>query len=143
MQQRGRKSGAALALAPVAELRRIPDPPGHLTEEQSAVWRLTMSSVAGDMIGTDAHPLLVEYCRAVVLADQIAVQLNAFNTGWLAEDEALKRWDKLAAMQARATATVAALAGKLRISPSSRIRPENAGVMAKRAGSKPKPWQSE
>jgi len=143
MQQRGRKSGAALALAQVAELRRIPDPPGHLTEEQSAVWRLTMSSVAGDMIGTEAHPVLVEYCRAVVLADQIAVQLNAFNTGWLAEDEALKRWDKLAAMQARATATVAALSGKLRISPSSRIRPENAGVMAKRAGSKPKPWQSE
>jgi phage terminase small subunit len=143
MQQRGRKSSAALALAPVAELRRIPDAPGHLTEEQSTVWRLTMASAAGDMIGTEAHPVLVEYCRAVVLGDQIAVQLNAFNTSWLAEDEALKRWDKLAAMQARNTSLMAALAGKLRINPSSRIRPENAGVMAKRAGSKPKPWQSE
>ena len=102
-----------------------------------------MASAAGDMIGTEAHPVLVEYCRAVVLGDQIAVQLNAFNTSWLAEDEALKRWDKLAAMQARNTSLLAALAGKLRINPSSRIRPENAGVMAKRAGSKPKPWQSE
>lgn len=102
-----------------------------------------MASAAGDMIGTEAHPVLVEYCRAVVLGDQIAVQLNAFNTAWLAEDEALKRWDKLAAMQARNTSLLTAIAGKLRINPSSRIRPENAGVMAKRAGSKPKPWQSE
>ena len=143
MRQRGRKSAAALSVVPMPELRRLPDPPGTLSPQQSAIWRSVMSTVAADLIGEEAFPVLVEYCRAVVLADQIAEQLNEFNASWLADDDGLKRWNLLTQMQARVQATIGSLGGKLRINPSSRIRAENAGTISKRGGAKRKPWQTD
>ena len=140
MIQRGRKSGAALTVASMAELRKLPDPPEQLTAEQSDIWRIVVASRAGDFIDPEAFPVLVEYCRAVVMADQIAEQLAKFDRDWLADDEGLKRWDRLAGMQARAQGVVASLGGKLRINPSSRVHKDVAGRNAAK-GAKRKPWQ--
>lgn len=144
MRQRGRKSAAALSVVTaVAELRRLPEPPGTLTQPQATVWRSVMSTVAADLIGEEAFPVLVEYCRAVVTADQIAEQLAAFDPAWLADEDGLRRWNTLSQMQTRVQGMIGSLGGKLRLNPSSRIRAENAGTMAKRAGAKRKPWQTD
>jgi hypothetical protein len=92
------------------------------------------------LIAPEAFPVLVEYCRAVISANQVAAQLDAFDQSWASEDDGLKRWDKLLAMQDRLAGKVASLAGKLRLTPSSRVQAISAGRHADK-GAKLKPWQ--
>ena len=92
------------------------------------------------MMDASAYPLLAEYCRAVVTADQIAEQLNTFDPEWSKDDDGLRRWDKLTQMQARVQGVISTLSLKLRISPASRYRGEAAGRKAQ-AGTARKPWE--
>lgn len=141
MATRGRKSAASLAVAePVQELQKLPEPPSYLTPEQEDVWRLVVASRGGDLIAPESFPVLVEYCRAVISANQVAAQLDAFDPEWAKDDEGLKRWDKLLAMQDRLAGKVASLAGKLRLTPSSRVQAVSAGRNADK-GAKRKPWE--
>ncbi len=139
---RGRKSQASLTVAAVTELKQIPDPPEQLTPEQGEIWRLVMVSSAGNFIQAESYHVLVEYCRAVIAGDQIAQQLDRYTPAWLEEDDGLKRWDKLQAMQDRTSRRIASLAVKLRLPPSTRVHRESAGA-AERNSSKRKPWQYE
>lgn len=141
MATRGRKSAASLAVAtPAQELQRLPEPPSYLTPEQEDVWRLVVASRGGDLIAPESFPVLVEYCRQVISANQVAAQLDAFDPEWAKDDEGLKRWDKLLAMQDRLAGKVASLAGKLRLTPSSRVQAISAGRNADK-GAKRKPWE--
>lgn len=141
MATRGRKSAASLAVAaPVSELQRLAEPPSYLTPEQDDIWRLVVASRGGDLIAPESFPVLVEYCRAVTSANQVAAQLDAFDQSWASDEEGLKRWDKLLAMQDRLAGKVASLAGKLRLTPSSRVQAISAGRHADK-GEKRKPWQ--
>lgn len=141
MATRGRKSAASLAVAvPAQELQRLPEPPSYLTPEQDDVWRMVVASRGGDLIAPESYPVLVEYCRAVISANQVAAQLDAFDPEWAKDDEGLKRWDKLLAMQDRLAGKVASLAGKLRLTPSSRVQAISAGRHADK-GAKKKPWE--
>ncbi len=139
---KGRESRASLSVAPVTELKRPVEPPEYLTAGQSELWRVVMSSSAGNFIQAEVYPVLVEYCRAVESANQIALQLNVFSPDWANDDEGLKRWDKLQAIQDRVSRRVSSLAVKLRLTPSSRVHRESAGA-AERNHSKCKPWQFE
>lgn len=141
MAARGRRSAAALAVAePVQELQKLPEPPSYLTPEQEDVWRLVVASRGGDLIAPESFPVLVEYCRQVISANQVAAQLDAFDPEWAKDDEGLKRWDKLLAMQDRLAGKVASLAAKLRLTPSSRVQAISAGRHADK-GAKRKPWE--
>lgn len=141
MATRGRRSAAALAVAePVQELQKLPEPPSYLTPEQEDVWRLVVASRGGDLIAPESFPVLVEYCRQVISANQVAAQLDAFDPEWAKDDEGLKRWDKLLAMQDRLAGKVASLAAKLRLTPSSRVQAISAGRHADK-GAKRKPWE--
>ena len=139
MQKRGRPSAADQA-APsnVVNLRsEPPDPPEELTEAQANVWREVVDSRGGDLIAPEAYSA---YCRAVVAADQIAHQLSAFEICQLTGYEEIRIWDKLHAMQDRALRLVASLAGKLRLTPASRVHRESAGRNAAK-GEKKRPWE--
>lgn len=143
MAERGRKSAASLSVVNQDQsLTKITPPPSHLTESQAETWRMVIASRSGDMIDPEAYPVLVEYCRTISAADAVASQIDSFDLSWAADEEGLKRWDKLLGMQARIAGTLATLGGKLRINPSSRVRAENAGTVASK-GRKLKPWQSE
>lgn len=101
MGVRGKRSAVSLTVAPPSPaLGRMPEPPAYLTPEQDSVWREVIASRAGDLIGPEAYRLLVEYSRAVDLGDKIAAQLDAFDPAWIADDDGLKRWDRLQAMAA-------------------------------------------
>lgn len=132
MGSRGRTSSAELQIAPVVHLRPIPKAPEHLTESQSDIWCLVMNSRAGELITPESYPVVVEYCRAVVAADQVAQELDEFKPEWRKTDEGLRRWDKLLAMQDRLAGKIASLAVKLRITPSTRVHPEKAGTNARK-----------
>lgn len=142
MATRGRKSAASLAVALAEPLTPAPIPsaPSYLTPEQDDVWRMVISSRGGDLIAPEAFPVLVEYCRQVVFANQIAAQLDAFDPEWAKYAEGLKRWDKLHQMQDRSLKAVASLGGKLRLTPASRVQKITAGRNADK-GAKRKPWE--
>ena len=144
MEKRGRKSAASLQVAPsnVVELRRLPEPPTCMTKEQADVWRVVVASRMGEIIAPEAYPVLMAYCRATISAQQVAAEVDAFDPEWGKTDEGLKRWDKLLAMLDRQERLVTSLGGKLRLTPASQVRAENAGTIAKR-GEKMKPWQVE
>lgn len=143
MGTRGRKSAASLAIASVAsDVSRLPEAPSYLTPEQEDIWRLIVASRGGDLIAPEAFPVLVEYCRSVTASNQVAAQLDAFDPGWACDEEGLKRWDKLLAMQDRLAGKIASLAGKLRLTPSSRMQPISAGRNAAK-GAKLRPWESD
>jgi hypothetical protein len=101
---------------------------------------MVVSSPAGDMIGPECFAVLAEYCRCVERADQVAEQLDQFRPEWAADDEGLRRWDKLLAMSDRLSARIALLAVKLRATPSTRYRASKAALLAEKGG-KRKPWE--
>ncbi len=139
---RGRKSKADLTVAPVKELRQIPEPLEQLTSKEGETWRSVMESSAGNFIQAEAYPLLVEYCRAITSGDMVATVLEGFDPKWAQDEEGLQRWNKLLQIQDRVQGRVASLAVKLRLTPSSRVRPETAG-RAERNHSRKKPWLFE
>src|SRR5258706_503493 len=77
MGSRGRQSAAALSVvAPDSEQTQTSDPPG-LTPAQKKIWNAVMSSRGGDLIAPEAYPVLVMYCRAVSLSDDIARAIDS------------------------------------------------------------------
>ena len=143
MAQRGRKSAASVAVSVIdSPLDAFPQAPAYLSPEQDEIWRTVIASRGGDLISPESYPVLVEYCRAVIGANQVASQLDSFSPDWAKDDEGLKRWDKLLAMQDRLAKTVASLAAKLRLTPSSRVQAISAGRNADK-GAKRKPWEDD
>lgn len=143
MKQRGRKSTAELSVASTSNIVKLPPPPKHLSEKSGEVWRMVMASRSSEMIEPEAYPVLVEYCRSIERADMMAKEIESFNLSWIAEDDGLKRYDKLLSMQDRLSKVIMSCAVKLRLTPSTRFDSNTASrVGAKSAGTK-KPWQSD
>jgi hypothetical protein len=138
MSQRGRKSAASLSVAPVALEQRLP-PQAGLTPAQKAVWVSVVNCRPADWF-SDAHSgLLAQYCRHKVQSDIVAGQLEEFDPDWLADDEGLKRFDKLGAMLERETRSMNTLMRAMRITQQSLLRADKS-VSVSRAK---KPWQSD
>jgi len=152
MKQRGRKSSASLSVAPTSNVVKLPPPPSHLSAKAGALWRMVMATRAAEIIQVEAYPVLVEYCRAVEQADNIAERIDKFDIGWLDGDpddpddtgeSALRFYDKLLAMQERSSRSIASLSVKLRISPSTRIKAQTAGRIEDKGTGPRKPWLHE
>ena len=91
-----------------------------------------------DWFQPETHALLVQYCRHVSVAGQLAEAINAFDTARLQTKDGLRHYARLLALQSRESAAMASLASKLRISPSSRRAPWAAATATNGAkGSRP------
>ena len=137
MKQRGRPSGAALAIASHAgeitqEIR--PDAPYELSDEESDIWRGVVNRMPAAWFGAETFPLLTQYCRHVVRSHRVGqlVQQAEHNSDALDLD----RYEKLLKMQQRESAIICTLATKMRIAQQSTIDKE-----AKKAKVGMKPWQ--
>lgn len=137
---RGRKSEAELAIAPVSELSTIPRPPKHLTAEQSDIWRVVMASRSAEMVEPEAYPVLVEYCRIIASANQVADQISTFDPAWLADDDGLKRYERLIGLQDKLAGRASSIATKLRLTPSTRFDSGTAARVGRKTTAA-KPWQ--
>ena len=142
MLQRGRKSSKAVGLAPVVTLERIVPPPECLSENEAKTWLVVARSPTFSLIGQDSYPVLIEYCRVVAAADDVAAQLAAFDSSWLAEDEGFRRWERLLKLQVAVSGRMSELAVKLRIAPSTRANRDHAATLHKK-GMARKPWEVE
>jgi hypothetical protein len=115
MYPRGRRSAANLATPSVNGDPPPLEPPPSLNDaERSAFNEIVRASSPRHFLPTD-RPLLASYCQAVVISREAAK--NA-----MIDKNLLLAWEKSVRVQA-------ALAAKLRLSPSSRCDPKTAARM--------------
>ena len=119
MATRGRKSAAssqvAKALVGSLGISQRLAPPVHMSDAEASVWLQVINDQPASSF-TDTHsPMLEQYCRHVVQSRVVADMICAFDSAWANDDEGLKRYDKLLAMQEREGRAASSLATRLRI----------------------------
>lgn len=141
MRQRGRKSVASLAVAQTAiGVERLPAPV-HLSDAERVVWADTVNDQPAEAFTPVYAPMLELYCRHVVRSRILADEIDNFDRSWLADEDGLKRYDRLLGMAEREARAANALARSLRITRQSVVHPGVAGTAhAKHARSR-KPWE--
>ena len=118
MQQRGRKSAAALAVVSSTAGGRLAPPPS-LTEDQRNVWLRTVNAKPPDWFSDEHVPLLEAYCRHVTFAATIARALAKVDPEWLLSDEGIARHERLYKMHDREERAISALATRMRLTQQS------------------------
>lgn len=139
MTKRGRRSAASLSVVQTLPGQR-PEPPRELTREQKAIWRAVVQTKPADWFTDDSHPLLVAYCRHITTARDLGATIDGFDLALLAEDEHLKRYDRLLAMRERETRAITALARSMRLTQQARYDTKSANTAAKSAPAS-RPWE--
>lgn len=133
MQQRGRKSAAALSVVAGAIDGR-PKAPDYLTERQRGIWERTVANEAADMFRTAAlQQLLADYCRHRESAERLSSLIDADADTSAAEGYTLEEMDRLMKMRERETRAAADKATKLRLTNQSRYTPQAAATASRKA----------
>jgi hypothetical protein len=144
MKQNGRKSAASLAVAAVGSPLEVPrlSPPVHISEAERAVWAEVVNDQPAGAFSPTHAPLLELYCRHVTNARVIAEELTNFDRAWMADDDGLKRYDRLLAMAERESRAASSLATRLRITRQAVEHPATVGrSVANGAAKTRKPWE--
>lgn len=144
MEQRGRKSAAALSVvsADIPGIARV-RAPLDLTDAERKVWVAAVNSRPADWFGDEHIPLLTNYVRHVVAADLINEQLRQFSPKWLADDEGLRRYERLRKMLLAESNMVNCLARAMRLTHQSIYRANKAATIEGRAKKGRKPWETD
>jgi hypothetical protein len=144
MQKRGRKSAASLELATVSMIETIERPqcPHDLNDEESEVWFTVINRLPADWFPAETHPILSQYCRAVVqsrrVAELIERALSDLDPDTKEPTLTVSAYDRLLKMQVRQSASIAMLATKMRISQQATTNHRG----NKKQISPKKPWES-
>jgi len=140
--QRGRKSVAAVAVRPQTNIgvsQRMP-PPVNLSDAESAVWVQVVDDQPASAFTPTHAPILELYCRHIVQARILADELSHFDRNWLADEDGLKRYDKLLAMSEREGRAASSLATRLRITRQA-IDQQTVARTIKNQTRGRKPWE--
>jgi hypothetical protein len=136
-----RISAASLSIArpaPGVSVRLAP--PAHISDAERSVWLQAVNDQPAEAF-TEVHaPLLEMYCRHVVQSRILAEELAGFERAWLADDEGLKRYDRLLAMSEREGRAASSLATRLRITRQAIHQLTSARQIAN-APRGSKPWE--
>jgi P27 family predicted phage terminase small subunit len=138
MGTRGRASDAELSVVAVDAAQRRP-PPETLTEEEAGMWNSIMASLPADWFRPSDWPILAAYCQTAVQYEQATKELRGQALTLEADNGRMYR-NPLLAVQHTAALRLAALAVKLRLCPSSRVRQDATGARSKQQQPSAKPW---
>lgn len=143
MAQRGRKSAASIAVraAPTLSDSRLPAPL-HMSDAERAVWVDVVNDQPANAFSQTHGPLLEMYCRHVVLSRVLADEILNFDRSWLADDDGLKRYDRLLAMHERESRAASSAATRLRITRQA-IDQQTVARSIINAPKAKKPWEIE
>lgn len=118
MASRGRKSAASLAAvaiaSPAVSSQRL-RAPAHMSDAEQCVWAQVVNDQPASAFTETYAPLLELYCRHIVQARILSDELANFERSWLADEDGLKRYDRLLAMSEREGRAASSLATRLRI----------------------------
>lgn len=144
MVQRGRKSKDSLAVAALTAVisteSRL-NAPLHLSEAERSVWAEVVNDQPATAFTPTHSPLLELYCRHIVHARILADELANFDRAWMADDDGLKRYDRLLAMSERESRAASSLATRLRITRQAVEHPTTVGRTLKNQAKGRKPWE--
>ena len=141
MAQRGRKSAASIAVraAPTLSDSRLPAPL-HMSDAEQAVWVDVVNDQPANAFSPTHGPLLEMYCRHVVLSRVLADEILNFDRAWIADDDGLKRYDRLLAMHERESRAASSAATRLRITRQA-IDQQTVARSIINAPKAKKPWE--
>lgn len=128
-----RPSASALSVVAPVTKARMPAP-DDLTAPQSALWAKIVDAKPVDWFGEDSAPLLVEYVRAKIMCDTLALMVEAAVAG--GDPGELKLSIELRDKESRRLTT---LGTKLRLTQQSRYTPQASSTAHKKAGNE-RPW---
>lgn len=114
--------------------------PAHISDAERVVWMEVVNDQPAAAFTATHLPLLELYCRHVVQARVIADELTNFDRAWMADDEGLKRYDRLLAMNEREGRAASSLATRLRITRQAVDQQTVARAMVKDVKRR-KPWE--
>lgn len=144
MAQRGRKSAAQIAVAaqvgPVTHENRL-RPSAHLSDAEQLVWARLVNDHPASAFTETHRDMLELYCQHVIQAQLLSDEIQAFDRAWLADDEGLKRYDRLLAMREREVRSASSLATRLRITRQATADPKTVGRANSAMGRSRKPWE--
>jgi hypothetical protein len=144
MAQRGRKSAASMEVAalaaPIGSARRL-EAPAHLSDAERAVFIELINDQPASAFSATHAPLIELYCRHVVQARVLSEELLNFDRNWLADDDGLKRYDRLLAMAERESRAASSLATRLRITRQAIDQQTVARALINAPKAKKKPWE--
>jgi hypothetical protein len=144
MGSRGKKSAASMEVAalvaPILQAKRLA-PPVHITDAERSVWLEVVNDQPAEAFTAIHAPLLELYCRHVTNARIIADEITNFSVSWLADDDGLKRFDRLLAMSERESRAASSLATRLRITRQAVEHPTTVGRSLKSQAKSRKPWE--
>jgi hypothetical protein len=86
-----------------------------MSDAEQSVWCEVVNDQPASAFTATHAPLLELYCRHIVHARILADELANFDRAWMADDEGLKRYDKLLGMSERESRAASSLATRLRI----------------------------
>lgn len=144
MTQRGRKSAASKEVAglvtPIRDNERL-RAPIHMSDAEQSVWIDVVNDQPASAFTPTHAPLLEMYCRHITQARILADELISFDRAWLADDDGLKRYDRLLAMSERESRAASSLATRLRITRQAVEHPTTVGRGIKNQSKGRKPWE--
>jgi hypothetical protein len=115
--------------------------PAHISDAERGIWLEVVNDQPSDAFTPTHIPLLELYCRHVVQARVIADQITNFDPAWLNDDEGLKRYDRLLAMNEREGRAASSLATRLRITRQAVEHPATVGRGQRNQPKGRKPWE--
>lgn len=142
MAKRGRQSLASKVISPNSALitqNRL-QAPLSMSDAELAVWHELINDQPASAFTATHAPVIEMYCRHVVNSRILADELLNFDRSWLADDDGLKRYDKLLAMSERESRAASSLATRLRITRQA-IDHATAGNLLKNNVRTKKPWE--
>lgn len=140
MEGRGKKSAASLSVASVSALPSRIEPPSDLTDAQAEVWRAVVATKPVEWFDADTSPLLSEYCRAAVMCNMLALQVEALLSGGDTAEVAVNL-KPLLDMRDKESKRLVSIGTKLRLTQQSRYTPKAADTANRRSGGGGKVWQ--
>jgi hypothetical protein len=142
MAKRGRQSLASKTVAlanPITAEQRL-QPPLSMSDAEMSVWAEVVNDHPASAFTAMHSPILEMYCRHIINGRILADELLNFERSWLADDDGLKRYDKLLGMSERESRAASSLATRLRITRQA-IDHNTAGNMIKNQVRTKKPWE--
>src|SRR5262245_39476596 len=98
------------------------EPPKNLTKAERALFHKLVLSVQPKHFAPSDAPLLSRYCKALIRNDEVDTILE--RQGLVGDDGKPSQWLRV---QEKLDHTITSLATKLRLTPSSRMGPRDAG----------------
>ena len=141
MKQRGRRSGAKLAV--VSEIKdHRPAPPSQLSKAEAERWRQITATKPPEWFDAGSIPLLIDYVQLQSSCEIVQAEIENFSPEWLRDDDGLERYNKLISIRDKMHGRQAQLAMKMRLTQQSRYDAQK-GATAARKTAPAKVWERQ